>query len=253
MAPDGFNPSNGSIANQIIAIRDRWHTKNHPFFQAMTDGSLDLRALGIYMANHFQFVAHAQPAFGLLYYRAPQDVRDTLVENLAEEQGLAAIPGEGHEAHNHNDMIFRFCEAAGIDEEAVRSTKMSASWVGRSLHYVHCLREEPIGVALAMQSTQEGQQVDLNNEITIPAFQAHYGFKYDAPEIGFFIEHAEADLEHSQRQIELCEKYLDNEEDKVRAIEVCEDAVRLRWESITDLHRRHVLNEDAILPSGVTG
>ena len=253
MAPDGFNPSNGSIAKQIIAIRDRWHTKNHPFFQAMTDGSLDLQALGIYMANHFQFVAHAQPAFGLLYYRAPQDVRDTLVENLAEEQGLAAIPGEGHEAHNHNDMIFRFCEAAGIDEEAVRSTKMSASWVGRSLHYVDCLREEPIGVALAMQSTQEGQQVDLNNEITIPAFQAHYGFKYDAPEIGFFIEHAEADLEHSQRQIELCEKYLDNEEDKVRAIEVCEDAVRLRWESITDLHRRHVLNEDAILPSGVTG
>ena len=253
MAPDGVNPSNGSIAKKIIAIRDRWHTKNHPFFQAMTDGSLDLRALGIYMANHFQFVAHAQPAFGLLYYRAPQDVRDTLVENLAEEQGLAAIPGEGHEAHNHNDMIFRFCEAAGIDEEAVRSTKMSASWVGRSLHYVHCLREEPIGVALAMQSTQEGQQVDLNNEITIPAFQAHYGFKYDAPEIGFFIEHAEADLEHSQRQIELCEKYLDNEEDKVRAIEVCEDAVRLRWESITDLHRRHVLNEDTILPSGVTG
>ena len=253
MVPDGFNPSNGSIAKQIIAIRDRWHTKNHPFFQAMTDGSLDLRALGIYMANHFQFVAHAQPAFGLLYYRAPQDVRDTLVENLAEEQGLAAIPGEGHEAHNHNDMIFRFCEAAGIDEEAVRSTKMSASWVGRSLHYVHCLREEPIGVALAMQSTQEGQQVDLNNEITIPAFQAHYGFKYDAPEIGFFIEHAEADLEHSQRQIELCEKYLDNEEDRVRAIEVCEDAVRLRWESISDLHRRHVLNEDTILPSGVTG
>ena len=253
MAPDDSNPSNGPIAKQIIAIRDRWHTKNHPFFQAMTDGSLDLRALGIYMANHFQFVAHAQPAFGLLYYRAPQDVRDTLVENLAEEQGLAAIPGEGHEAHNHNDMIFRFCEAAGIKEEAVRSTKMSASWVGRSLHYVHCLREEPIGVALAMQSTQEGQQVDLNNEITIPAFQAHYGFKYDAPEIGFFIEHAEADLEHSQRQIELCEKYLDNEEDKVRAIEVCEDAVRLRWESITDLHRRHVLNEDTILPSGVTG
>ena len=253
MAPDASNPGNGVIAKQIIAIRDRWHTKNHPFFQAMTDGSLDLRALGIYMANHFQFVAHAQPAFGLLYYRAPQDVRDSLVENLAEEQGLAAIPREGHEAHNHNDMILRFCAAAGIDEEAVRSTKMSASWVGRSLHYVHCLREEPIGVALAMQSTQEGQQVDLNNEITIPAFQAHYGFKYDAPEIGFFIEHAEADLENSQRQIELCEKYLDNEEDRVRAIEVCEDAVRLRWESISDLHRRHVLNEDTILPSGMTG
>ncbi len=251
MAPDGSRTGEGPIAKQINAIRDRWHTKNHPFFQAMTDGSLDLRALGIYMANHFQFVSHAQPAFGLLYYRAPQDVRDALVENMAEEQGLAAIPGEGHEAHNHNEMIFRFCAAAGLDEDAVRSTRMSSAWIGRTLHYVHCLREEPIGVALAMQSTQEGQQVDLNNEITIPAFQAHYGFSYDAPEIGFFIEHAEADLEHSRRQIELCEKYLDNDEDKERAIEVCEDAVRLRWESITDLYRRHVLNEDALMPSGV--
>ena len=251
MAPDGSRLDNGSIADQIVAIRDRWHTKNHPFFQAMTDGSLDLRALGVYMANHFQFVSHALPSFGLMYYRAPKDVRDSLVENMAEEQGLMAIPGEGHEAHDHNEMIFCFCAAAGLDEDAVRSTKMSPAWIGRTLHYVHCLREEPIGVALAMQSTQEGQQVDLNNEITIPAFQAHYGFALDAPEIGFFVEHAEADLEHSRRQIELCEKHLDSDEKKDRAIEVCEEAVRLRWESITDLHRRHVLKDDAFLPPGV--
>jgi pyrroloquinoline quinone (PQQ) biosynthesis protein C len=251
MAPDGSRLGNGSIADQIVAIRDRWHTKKHPFFQAMTDGSLDLRALGVYMANHFQFVSHALPAFGLMYYRAPKDVRDSLVENMAEEQGLMAIPGEGHEAHDHNEMIFCFCAAAGLDADAVRSTKMSPAWIGRTLHYVHCLREEPIGVALAMQSTQEGQQVDLNNEITIPAFQAHYGFALDAPEIGFFVEHAEADLEHSRRQIELCEKHLDSDEKKERAIEVCEEAVRLRWESITDLHRRHVLNDDALLPPGV--
>ena len=168
MAPDGSRLSNGSIPDQIVAIRDRWHTKKHPFFQAMTDGSLNLRALGIYMANHFQFVSHALPAFGLMYYRAPKDVRDSLVENMAEEQGLMAIAGEGHEAHDHNEMIFRFCAAAGLDADAVRSTRMSPAWIGRTLHYVHCLREEPIGVALAMQSTQEGQQVDLNNHSGVP-------------------------------------------------------------------------------------
>ena len=252
MAPDGSQPGDGSIALRINAIRDQWHTKNHPFFQAMTDGSLDLRALGIYMVNHFQFVSLALPAFGLMYYRAPQDVRDALVENMAEEQGLMAIPGEGHEAHDHTEMIFRFCAAAGLDEDAVRSTRMSAAWIGRTLHYVHCLREEPIGVALAMQSTQEGQQVDLNNEVTIPAFQAHYGFAHDAPEIGFFVEHAEADLEHSRRQIELCGKYLESDDDKARALVVCEEAVRLRWDSITDLYRRHVLDDDDLLPAGVT-
>jgi pyrroloquinoline quinone (PQQ) biosynthesis protein C len=251
MAPDNSVVGDGSVVDQIVAIRDRWHTKNHPFFQAMTDGSLDLRALGIYMANHYKFVSYALPAFGLMYYRAPRDVREALVENMAEEQGLTAIPGEGHVPHDHNEMIFRFCAAAGLDEDAVRATEMSAVWVGRTLHYVHCLREEPIGVALAMQSTQEGQQVDLNNEVTIPAFQAHYGFALDAPEIGFFVEHAEADLEHSRRQIELCAKYLDTDELKQLAYRVCEEAVRLRWESITDLHRRYVLKEDALLPPGV--
>jgi pyrroloquinoline quinone (PQQ) biosynthesis protein C len=252
MALDSSRSRGGSVVDQIVAIREEWHTKKHPFFQAMTDGSLDLRALGIYMANHFQFVAQALPAFGLMYYRAPQDVRDSLVENMAEEQGLTAIPVEGHEPHNHNEMIFRFCAAAGLSEEEVRATRMSPIWIGRTLHYVNCLREEQIGVALAMQSTQEGQQVDLNNEITIPAFQAHYGYALDAPEIGFFVEHAEADLEHSRRQIELCVKHLASADDEARALVVCEEAVRLRWDSITDIYRRHVLGDETLLPAGVT-
>ncbi len=43
---------NKSIANDIIAIRDKWHTKNHTFFQKMLDGSLALYPLGVYMASH---------------------------------------------------------------------------------------------------------------------------------------------------------------------------------------------------------
>ena len=34
------------IGEAIVALREKWHTKNHPFFQKMTDGSLDLRPLG---------------------------------------------------------------------------------------------------------------------------------------------------------------------------------------------------------------
>lgn len=241
----------GSIGEAIVALRELWHTKKHPFFRKMTDGSLELRALGIYMANHFQFVSRALPSFGLMYYRAPMDVRESLVENLAEEHGLMAIPGEGHVAHDHNRMITDFCTAAGLDWNEVKNLKPSPVWRGRILHYVECLREEPIGVALAMQSTQEGQQVALNTEITIPSFEKHYGFTKDSPEIAFFVEHAEADLEHSERQLALCEKYLDTPELKQRALEVCDEACRLRWASITDLYRREVLKEADLLPDGV--
>ncbi len=238
------------IGEKVVALRETWHTKKHPFFQAMTDGSLPLRALGIYMANHYKFVEQALPSFGLLFYRAPKDVALSLVENLAEEEGLMASPGEGKEPHDHMEMIFDFCNAAGLTTEEVKALKMGPAWWARTLHYVHCLRDEPIGVALAMQSTQEGQQVALNVEITIPSFAKHYGYGADAKEIAFFVEHAEADLEHSNRQMALCEKYVTPDLEE-RTLQICEEAVRLRWASITEIYREHVLNEADILPPGV--
>ena len=252
MISEGSKPGTGSIADRIVDVRERWHTKKHPFFQAMTEGSLPLKVLGIYMANHYQFVQYAIPGMGLLYYRAPDDVRLALVENMAEEHGLLAIPGEDHDAHDHFDMIVDFCVAAGITAEEVRNTKMTPAWWARSLYYLHSLKDHPIGVALAMQSTQEGQQVALNNEVTLPAFEAHYGFTREAPEIAFFVEHAEADLEHSGRQLALAEKYLNTPELCAHALKVCEEVVKLRWASITDLYRRHVLDEPELLPDGVS-
>jgi len=40
---------NGNLApvtERILAIRERWHTKRHPFFLAFGEGKLPLRALG---------------------------------------------------------------------------------------------------------------------------------------------------------------------------------------------------------------
>ena len=244
--------SSEGIGATIVAIRETWHTKNHPFFQKMLDGSLPLHALGIYMAQHYKFVSRAVPSKGLIYWRAGSDVHKAIAENLAEEEGVRAVPLEGHQAHDHWQMISDFCNAAGLSDEEIRRTEPTPAWWARTLHYLQTNRDEPVGVALAMESSQEGQQVALNNEVTIPSFEKHYGFTRDSAEIAFFVEHAEADREHSTRQLNLCEKYLDTPELRARAIEICGQAVRLRWASITDLYRRHVLSEDELLPDGVT-
>ena len=122
------------IVDEIVAIRERWHTKRHPFFQAFAEGKLPLRAMGTYMAMHWQFVQRALASFGLVYERhyAHEDVRKMLVENLAEEEGLRAIPREGHEPHDHSELIFRFCRAAGLSEAEVRATPMTPAWWARS-------------------------------------------------------------------------------------------------------------------------
>jgi pyrroloquinoline quinone (PQQ) biosynthesis protein C len=242
-----------AIVDDVLAIRERWHTKRHPFFGALAEGKLPLRAMGIYMALHYKFVQCALASFGILYARTmgDDDVRKAVAENIAEEEGFKAIPRPGHTPHDHNELIFRFCTAAGLTEAEVRATKMSPAWWGRALHYHHTGVNEPIGVVLAMQSTQEGQQPALNSEVVLPAMAKHYGFPAGSREIEFFTEHVAADVEHSRRQAALCARYLETDALRRRALEVAEQACMLRWASVTDLHRREYLGEKDILPPGV--
>jgi len=243
-----------AVIDDVLAIRERWHTKNHPFFQAFAEGKLPLRALGVYMAMHSHFVQRAIASFGIVFartYADHEDVRKMIAENIAEEEGFKAIPREGHQPHDHTELIFRFCRAAGLSDAEVRAMKMTPAWWGRSLHYLTTAMQEPIGVVLAMQTTQEGQQPALNKDVVLPAFARHYGYPAGSPEIEFFTEHAEADVEHSRRQADLCAKYLEGDAMKARALEVAEQACMLRWASITDLYRRDYLGEKDILPTGV--
>ena len=238
------------IAERIVAVRDRWHTKQHPFFRAFGQGQLPLKAMGRYLALHYHFVAYALRSMGLFYTRFYDlaDVRKMIAENLAEEEGLKAIPQPGHEPHDHNELILRFCRAAGLSDEEVRNMRMLPAWWARSLYYYNTVATEPVGVVLAMQSTQEGQMPGLIKEVLLPAFEQHYGFKRNAQEIEFFTEHEAADVEHSQRQSNLCNTYLNTPELESRALVVAQEICELRWASISELYRSDVLGERAILP-----
>ena len=249
-----MTPNNGlPITDRILAIRELWHTKRHPFFLAFGEGKLPLRALGRYQALHYHFVSRALASFGMLYARGYhfEDVRKMIAENIAEEEGLKAIPKPGHEPHDHNELILRFCRAAGLSDDEVRNTKMPPAWWARSLYMYHTTANEPVGVILAMQTTQEGQMPGLISEVLLPAFEKHYGFRLNSPEIEFFTEHDAADVEHSRRQIELCGRYLDTSQLEARAEQVAEEICELRWASISELYRSEMLGEKEILPPGV--
>ncbi len=252
MAPDTVTSTNSDIGNKIIAIRDKWHTKNHPLFTTLATGELDLRILGIHQANHLKYVELALESFGILYARGPAEIRKMCVENLAEEEGIIAQTEVGEEPHEHIDMIYNFCTAAGLTREEIDATEMTPAWWGRTLYYRHLSAVEPIGVVLAAFYTQEGQQPQLNNEVTIPALTTHYGFERDSDAIEFFVAHELADQEHSQRQLDTAVKYINTPELEDRALYCAEKMCRLRWASATDLYRLHHLNEQEILPDGVS-
>ena len=149
------------------------------------------------------------------------------------------------------ELIYRFCEVAGLSKDAVWKTEQLPAWRARSYYYMGVVRDEPIGVIVAMQSTQEGQQPAINIERVIPAMEKFHGYTMESPEIEFFTEHAVADAEHSGRQIELVKDLITTEEDKARALDVAETAVKTRWACMNDIYRVAVKGERDPLPAAV--
>ena len=53
------------------------------------------------MAQHYQHVIRALPSFGHIDAKAPPEGCRLIFENLAEEEGLIAGPGEDRTPHDH--------------------------------------------------------------------------------------------------------------------------------------------------------
>jgi pyrroloquinoline quinone (PQQ) biosynthesis protein C len=238
-------------ADKIVALREKWHTKNHPFFVDFLKGKFGLKPIGHMMAQHYQHVYRVLPSHGYIISKAPPDGRRFALSNLAEEEGLMAGPGEDRKPHDHMELIFRFCKYAGLSEKEVRATRQLPAWRARSYFYINTARDEPFGVIVAMQSTQEGQQPALNGERMLPAFKKHFGLEIDDPRIEFFAEHYIADADHSSRQIDLVVKHVTTDELQKRALEVAENMVRTRWAGITECYRNWVLGEKDPMPKGI--
>ena len=97
-------------AESVVLLREAWHTKDHPFYIEFSEGQIGLPAMAALMAQHYQHVSRCLPSFGLIYYKSPLEARSFALQNLAEEEGLAAGPGTGREPHDHMELIFQKME-----------------------------------------------------------------------------------------------------------------------------------------------
>jgi len=91
-----------------------------------------------------------------------------VLENLIEEEGMRAGPGDDRHAVDHAETILRFCRATGLTDEQVKTTVQLASWQARSYYFLNVVREEPFPVIMAVLSTQEGQQPAINSDRMLP-------------------------------------------------------------------------------------
>ena len=72
------------LAAELIALRDRRHTKDHRFFDRWAEGTLTLEQMGRYMAQHYHLVQNILRPFGIAFAKAPADTGRYLSYDGAE-------------------------------------------------------------------------------------------------------------------------------------------------------------------------
>ncbi len=238
-------PVGDAFVEALIALRDRYHTKNHHFFDLWVAGELTKAQMGRYMAQHFQLVREILRPFGVAYARAPRDVQRFIIENLAEEHGVVGTERGGPE--EHDSMLLTWTAWCGLSRQEVEDTVPLPSLRALLSLMWYLVHEQPWPVWLSAQVVQESQMVGVQQR-TVPALLHKYGFQKGASEIHWFEEHYEADQEHGRRAFDLLARYVDNAGLAQRCLRWAEEGLKARWIYVSEVEATYVTERAQALP-----
>jgi pyrroloquinoline-quinone synthase len=217
-----------SFHDQLVATRDKRHSKNHPFFELWAQGKLTKEQTAFYCAQHFHYVVEY---LNWMAYEASQiphrDVKAYLLENLGDEE---------NPEDRHLDMLKDYVAACGVNPATVETsivlggTDQLQNWGWRLVY------QRPWQAALAgMFIGLESQFLDICKKI-VPALHQYYGHKPGAREIRFFEEHIHADEVHGSKGFAIVERYADTPELQTLALKTVEEATIRRWRYMNSIY-----------------
>jgi pyrroloquinoline quinone (PQQ) biosynthesis protein C len=180
--------------DQLVATRDKKHSKNHPFFDLWAKGKLTKGQTAIYCAQHYHYVTDY---LNWMAYEASQipfrDVKTYLFENLGDEEN----PDD-----RHLDMLKDYVAATGSSRDSVEKSVVLAGTESLQNWGWRLVYQTPWQAALAgMFIGLESQFLDICKKL-VPALHEHYGFAQGGREIRFFEEHIRADEIHGAKPVE---------------------------------------------------
>jgi pyrroloquinoline quinone (PQQ) biosynthesis protein C len=202
--------------------------REHPWFQGIAKHRWTREQIVIGEVQHYLRVRENPVYFG---YRAVNAATERVpgLSEIVLENYLEELAGE----RSHVDIMFQFLEEGGISRaDADNADPAPATLAAIEMILGHCQRRSALeGVAmLAFVEAQHGGY-DGAAGIAYPELVGYYGFSEHAAET--YKLHAEQDVGHGSRQIELIRKLAidDDTQDRVRrAVKLGIEAWNLEWD-----------------------
>ncbi len=173
------------VVEKIHALVADRRLLDHPFYNAWSHGELTRDALQTYAAQYYHWV-YAFPTWLSAAHSNATDfaMRQEILANLMDEE-------QGPE--NHPELWLRFCDALGLDRDAVQNVELLPETRAAIAAMRQVCRESPAVAGVAALYAYESQQPEVmktKREGLRDLYGVTAGHDY-------FVTHEAIDVEHS--------------------------------------------------------
>jgi pyrroloquinoline-quinone synthase len=177
--------SNTELLNNIDAAIAEKNLLKHPFYQDWQAGKLSRESLQLYAAQYYRHVEAFPKHLRVLAGRSEGQVRDIVLENLAEEENPSAP---------HPKLWRDFAAALGVSEADIASSPNLPGTQAVVETFGEIVADRSLTECVAALYAYESQVPEIATT-KIDGLKKFYGI--DQPEgLAYFTVHEEADKEH---------------------------------------------------------
>jgi pyrroloquinoline-quinone synthase len=206
----------------------RYDLLQHPFYQAWSKGELTRDELREYASEYWHHVSAFPTYLSALHARLEDaPLRRTVLENLADEEGLPA-------GRAHSDLWMDFATGMGADAAEVRDRTLQPETAALIAHFRDAMQTSP-ATALASLYTYESR-VPAIARTKAEGLKQHYGA--DKATARYFTIHQTADVHHAKVWRDAIEAELAaHPEDVNVALDAAEATAAALWSTLSGIER----------------
>lgn len=225
MSPEAFvTKLRDTMREQGLAMTD------HPLIAELEAHTATLPQLRFWTEQFYLHIRNMLPWIGEIYVKCPhEDVRATLVKNLAEE-----ALGTFYATKSHPDLLLDFAEAIGGDPESMRRAEQVPASRMVTDYFEFMATRRPWFVALAAIGIGLESFVPEAFTRMVAAFRENYDLTED--QVKFWTIHIIADEEHGDEGIEIVENFAQTPEDRKYVFDCTMETARLYYD-MWDLYK----------------
>jgi pyrroloquinoline-quinone synthase len=206
----------------------RYDLLQHPFYQAWSKGELTRDELREYASEYWHHVSAFPTYLSALHARLEDaPLRRTVLENLADEEGLPA-------GRAHSDLWMDFAAGMGADSAAVRGRTLQPETTALIAHFRSAMQDSPAS-ALASLYTYESR-VPAIARTKAEGLKQHY--RADKDTARYFTLHQTADVHHAKVwRIAMEAELAAHPQDADAALDAAEATAGALWNTLSGIER----------------